>query len=425
MNLHAIIKNLRHCACGRAHDAAIKTVAVDKGLLQKTGEILKANGFPAEILVVADKNTLAAARGILENLTAAGFSYKLKLYDDLRVADIVYVNEIVGLCSDAGGILSVGSGSLNDVCRRAALIADRDFAIFATAPSMDGFASGTAPITHDNFKTTMAAREPSVIIGDTTVLAEAPAVLKSAGFGDLIAKYIAMADWRIAHLLTGEYYCEAIAALVRDTVNKVIKQADKITRADEESAKALMEALVFSGVAMKLADSVRPASGAEHVISHFWEIKKLEKGQLSDFHGRKVGVATLIVADLYHKAAAHAKVAPVREVLNDDELFAAYGKNFIDEVRRLNSPNVTDETTPEAIRENWPEIREIIRAEIPPADTLRGAMAVAGAPTTIAEIDVSPELGALGVRYSPYMRHRMTLLRILPLLGIEMPAVQL
>ncbi|NLK39294.1 MAG: sn-glycerol-1-phosphate dehydrogenase [Clostridiales bacterium] len=425
MNLDSIIKKLQNCPCGRRHTANIKAVEVGSGLLATTGEILKSNGFPSDILVVADKNTLTASSGILENLTASGFTYKLKLYDDLRIADIVQVNEIVELSTGTKGILSVGSGSLNDICRLAALKADCDFAIFATAPSMDGFASGTSPITHDNFKTTMKAREPSIIIADTQILAKAPAILKSAGFGDLVAKYIALADWRISHILTGEYYCEAIASFVRETVNGVVSQAGKITQDDEESAGSLMEALVFSGVAMKLADSVRPASGSEHIISHFWEIKKLENGQLSDFHGRKVGVATLLTADIYHQAILHEDVLPVREILDYDELLSAYGKSFIDEVRKLNTPNVTEETTPQIIKENWQNIREIIKSEIPPVDKLRQSMKLAGAPTTIAEIDVSPELGALGVRYSPYMRHRMTLLRILPLLGIDMPVAKL
>lgn len=425
MNLGSIIEKLQDCACGRKHTASIKAVEVGSGLLEKTGDILKSNGFPTEILVVADKNTLTASKGILENLTTSGFTYKLKLYDDLRIADMESVNEIIGLSGDIKGILSVGTGSLNDICRLAALKADREFAIFATAPSMDGFASGTSPITHNNFKITMTAREPSIIIADTAILAKSPAILKAAGFGDLLAKYIALADWKISHILTGEYYCEAIASLVKDTVNKVVSMADKITQDDEESAGNLMEALIFSGVAMKLVDSVRPASGAEHIISHFWEIKMLEKGLLSDFHGRKVGVATLIAADMYHQVVLNDKISPRREVLNYDELFSAYGKNFMGEIRKLNDPNVTDETTPEIISDRWQEIRDIVNSEIPTAETLRHAMKLAGAPTTISEIGVAPHLGALGVKYSPYMRHRLTLMRILPMLGIDIPVVNL
>ena len=200
MDIRGIVDSLKGCPCGREHKVDIKAVEIGSGLLGKTADILSKNGFPNHILVVADKNELKASEGILEVLEKGGFDYGLELYEDLRVADIVDVNKVAELAVSYDGILSVGSGSCNDICRMAALKADKRFAIFATAPSMDGFASGTSPITENNFKTTRPARQPEIIIADTKILAASPNELKAAGFGDIIAKYIALIDWKVPSL---------------------------------------------------------------------------------------------------------------------------------------------------------------------------------------------------------------------------------
>lgn len=420
MDIKRIVDSLRDCPCGRAHKADVKAIEIGGGLKAETAKILNKHGFPKKILVVADKNTLRASDGIMEILKEGGFDAELELYDDLRVAEMSECKRLEEICKSRGfeGILSVGSGSLNDICRFAALHADTEFAIFATAPSMDGFASGTAPITDNNFKTTHPARQPSIIIADTAILAKSPAILKSAGFGDMIGKLTGLVDWRVSHLLTGEYYCANIAALTEEALRRVTALAERITEESEEAAGAVMEALVITGIAMKLADCVRPASGDEHIISHYWEIKKLEAGQLSDFHGRKVGVATLICSRIYRYLASFETVEPTAENLDWEEIHRVYGPNFTKDVIRLNSPTVTEETTPELIKENWQAIREIVFTTLPSNEKLKALMKTAGAPTTIKEIDVSPELGLEGVIYHPYMRYRMTLMRLIPMLNI-------
>lgn len=425
MDIKKIVNDLAGCDCGRVHSADIKTVEIGSGILNETARILKEYKFPKNILCVADKNTLNASDGILDVLNGGGYNVSLKLYDDLRVASDSEVNCVTNLTKQYGadGILSIGSGSLNDVCRRAALLADKEFAIFATAPSMDGFASGTSPITSvkDNFKTTLPARQPSIIIADTKILAAAPPELKSAGFGDMIAKYIGLADWKISNITTGEYYCEKIAALTRQAVDKMIKLAPRVTENDEETAGAIMESLVFTGIAMKLADCVRPASGTEHIISHYWEIKKLEKGLISDFHGKKVSVASLIAAKIYYQIIK-CDFYPCMEKLDWDDIYKVYGKNFETEVKNLNNPTITESTSPEIIAANEDKIKEAVKAEIPEPGKLLAYMKTAGAAISLSDISVSHDLGREGVIYHPYMRRRMTLMRLIPMLGLPVSA---
>ncbi len=417
MPLNALLDKLQNCPCGRPHTVDLEGVEVGRGLLCDAAQLLRKYRFSGRLLVVADRNTLCAADSILDLLTQGGFDVHTLIYDDLRTAHQKDVDRVLSLCGDADGVLSVGTGSLNDICRRASFLADKPFAIFATAPSMDGFASDTAPITENNFKVSLPARQPRVILADTDVLAAAPAELKSAGYGDMIAKYVAMADWRIANLTIGEYFCPQIADLTREAVRRVVAMTDRVTENDAQTAGAILEALVMTGIAMKLCASSRAASGAEHVVSHFWECKKLEQGLLSDFHGKKVGVASLMITRMYYDVIENADPAKFGADETDwKKVYEVYGSAFEQDVRRLNTPTVTDETSPDVLRENWDAICTAVREEMPDPQALESLLLRAGAATTLDEIAVSPELGLAGLQYHGYMRHRLTLARLLPML---------
>jgi len=423
LNLEKILSDLKDCPCGREHTFDLEVCEIGHGILARTAEILTAASFPKNVLVVADKNTLAAADGILEVLTAGGFTLKTRIYENLTYARAEEVAELIGLMSDCEGIISVGSGSLNDVCRVTAYRTEKPFCIFATAPSMDGFASDTAPILENNFKSSWQAKQPNVILGDTAILAAAPNELKAAGFGDMVGKYIGLVDWRIAKLLIDEYYCERIAALTEEAVRRIMSYADTVLSGKEEAAGAIMEALVLTGLAMKLAASSRPASGAEHVISHYWECYKIVRGIWPEFHGKKVGVATVICNELYHRLSEIESVEPTADPTDWDEVYTKYHPQLHEDVKRLNTPTITDKVDPQKLKACWGEIRAIIRETLPTAEVLLTAMKQAGAATTPEEVNVTPELFADGLRFHGYMRYRLLLTRLLPMLGIDPVAV--
>ena len=320
MNLTAIRKRFKNCSCGREHDFSIKEISTGSGITTETGEILKRNGFLGNLLLVADENTLEAADGVVESLEKAGFKLKKRIYKDLRVAEMKEVKAIEELLSEEDGVISVGSGSLNDIARLAAARKNKPLCSFATAPSMDGFASYCAPITDGNFKITYPAKSPEVIIADSKILASAPAFLKSAGFGDMVGKYVGLIDWKVSALVSGEYYCDEVASLTREAVDELMLIADKVTENDEETAMKVFEGLVKTGIGMSLVKTSRPASGTEHILSHFWECKKLLDGKLSDFHGRKVGVATLLIMKEYEKFAKKEDVVIRDEVIDWEEV---------------------------------------------------------------------------------------------------------
>ena len=398
------------CPCGRVHTTAVKDVHIGSGIVKNVGEILKANNFSENILLVADKNTLKASDGIIESLD--GFNVSLHIYDNIRVADMKHVDEIRELIKDKDiSVLSVGTGSVNDPCRLASALEDKKLCIFGTAPSMDGFASDTSPIVKDGFKSSYQAKSPEVIIGDTKILASSPTFLKSSGFGDMMAKYIGLVDWKISTLLTGEYYCERVAELTRKATDTLLSMASSVTAEDEETAGQIFESLLMTGIAMSFTKNSRPASGSEHIIAHLIECLQLPEGIIPNYHGEDVGVCTLEMLRLYNALADNENVMGVRESVNWDDVFEVYG-DLSDDVRKLNFPeNIVDSVNPDVITESWQEIRDIIHS-VPSYDEIKDAMVKAGCKITVSDIEKTQEYFELCVKYSPYMRKRLTLLRL-------------
>ncbi|MEE0896206.1 MAG: iron-containing alcohol dehydrogenase [Acutalibacteraceae bacterium] len=406
-----IIKEFEQpCPCGREHRTAVQDVRIGSGLVKKVGEILKKNGFPKNILLVADKNTLAAAKGVEESLK--DFSVEYKIYDEIRVARMEHVEELESIIRGRDiGVLSVGTGSVNDPCRLAAARQDKKLCIFATAPSMDGFASYSSPIVANGFKASYPAKSPEVIIGDTKILAAAPAYLKSAGFGDMVAKYIGLADWKISSILTDEVYCEKVAKLTRDAVDKLMSMADRVTQNDEETAGEIFKSLLMTGIGMSFMQNSRPASGSEHIISHLLECVELRDGIIPNYHGEDIGVCTLLMLKYYNELADKETIKAKKEKVDWADVYSFYAE-MADDVRKLNEPKTaTDEVDLKVLEDKWQEIREIIH-NIPSYDEVYSAMKKAGCKLTVEDIGKSQELVDSCIKYSPYMRYRLTLLRL-------------
>lgn len=400
----------KECPCGRKHETAIKDIRIGSGLVHSVGEILKENGFSENLLLVADQNTLKAADGIVESL--GDFNIEYKIYDNIRVAKMEHVEEIEKIVADRDiSILSVGTGSVNDPCRLAAARQNKKLCIFGTAPSMDGFASYSSPIVCGNFKSSYPAKSPEVVIGDTKILASAPTELKSAGFGDMIAKYVGLIDWQISALITGEYYCEKIASLTRSAVDELMQMADKVTVNDEYTAGKIFESLLKTGIGMSFSQNSRPASGSEHIVAHLIECVELRKNIIPNYHGDDVGVCTLEMLKFYNALAENETVETQNESVDWDDVLAYYGE-MADDVKKLNFPeNIIDSVDKDVLKEKWSEIVKIIHS-VPSYEECKTAMQKAGCKITVADIGKDQKLFDDCVKYSPYMRKRLTLLRM-------------
>lgn len=420
MDLKKILHSLENCPCGRKHTFVTEVAEIGHGVKERAGKILADAGFPKKVLIVSDDNAMRAADGLLPVLEAAGFEMKKLVYKNMMYAKIEQVHEVEALLGDVDGVIAVGTGSVDDICRVASFNQKKKFAIFATAPSMDGFASDSAPIIKNNFKTSVYVEQPMAILADTEILAKAPTELKAAGFGDMVAKYIGIFDWRLSHMLTDEYYCPAVAEITMQGVNKIMALADKVTGEDEEAAGNIMEGLILSGLGMKLAGCSRPASGAEHVVSHYWECYKLARGIWPEFHGKKVGVATVLINRIYHNIADRVpEIDPIPDPTDMEEVKAAFDPSQVDEVVRLNTPSITADIDLARLKRIWPDVRKMINEILPSDKELMRLMKAAGAVTEPADVHVTPELMEKGLKYHSYMRKRILLTRLLPMMQLD------
>jgi glycerol-1-phosphate dehydrogenase [NAD(P)+] len=227
----------------------------------------------------------------------------------------------------------------------------------------------------------------------------------------MISKYVAIIDWKVSHLLTGESYCDRVCGLTRLAVDNIMKMADKVTLDDEETAGTIFESLLLTGIAMSFTKTSRPGSGTEHIQAHYWECMELLENKIPNFHGTDVGVSTLMIIEFYEKLGNLKKVVAHKEVNDWDKIYRVYGK-LADDVKKLNTPDtITDPINPKDIEDNWDKIVEIIKS-VPTYQECLSAMKAAGCAITIDDIGKEKAFVEEGFKYHPYMRRRLSLLRL-------------
>ncbi len=291
------------CNCGRHHSLPINHIAVGSGILP---EILPmAEPFLGKpVLMVSDNNTFAAAgEQTLSLLRGQGQNVKSFVFEtggDILIPDERALGRLfMELECDTALIVAVGSGTINDMCKYMSARTGIPYIVVCTAPSMDGYAADGAPMICDGFKISFVATLPIGIVGDTDIMKDAPDKLIWAGYGDAIGKLTALADWKLAVAMQGEYHCATCAKLVEKALQKVIDNTEGIANRQPQAIGYLAEALILTGVAMGLIGVSRPASGAEHMLSHHWEMHFIAAGKYPELHGIKVGVATPIIARVF------------------------------------------------------------------------------------------------------------------------------
>lgn len=215
----------------------------------------------------------------------------------VKGATMEEVERVMGLARElnADWLIAVGGGSIIDVAKLASYRLELPFISFPTTASHDGIASANASIKDLGAKTSVKARPPIAVIADVKVIKTAPYRYLAAGVGDIISNLTAVKDWQLAHRIRGEYYSEYAASLSLMSAKMVIKNADIIRLGNEESVRKVIKGLISSGVAMSIAGSSRPASGAEHLFSHALDMLAPKPA----LHGEQCGVGTIIMAYLH------------------------------------------------------------------------------------------------------------------------------
>lgn len=357
----------------------INPLLVEAGAVQAVAPYLKEQNY-RRIIVAADAITYdIAGRKLEQAITAHGIDVHVTLITPNSLGDVIADEaSIIQLLLDiqqqkAEVVIAAGSGTIHDISRYAAYTAGIPFVSVPTAPSVDGFNSKGAPIIIRGEKKTIAAIGPDAIFADLEILAEAPAAMVAAGFGDMLGKYTSLLDWSFGASEGGEPYSGELAEITRFALNKCVEHVPQIASRDQEGIRILIEALIESGLAMLLFGQSHSASGAEHHLSHFWEMEYIRLGKRQLLHGAKVGVACAEISKLYHRLAA-------------EESGLSFTSNPV-------------------------KVREAIAA-LPDERMIRGWLKQVGGPSTTEELGVDEELLKRSLQEAHHVRpNRYTLLR--------------
>jgi len=301
MDINELLKGVE-CSCGRTHTCPIQYVYIEKNAMARLTDICAEYN---KILIVSDENTFAAAG---EQTVAALSGKDLRRVTftgkEILVPSEPAIEEVTRNLGDAELIIGIGSGVIQDLCKYVSHFEKVPYMVVATAPSMDGYASTGAAMITGGMKVTYSAGLPVALVADTAVLAQAPLEMLKAGYGDVIGKFSALNDWELSREVTGEYFCQYIYDLTYRQIETTLQLADGILQRNEDSIKALMDALVIIGIMMSFAGSSRPASGSEHHLSHFFEVTGIVDGTEYFPHGIDVAYSTVITAGVREKILA-------------------------------------------------------------------------------------------------------------------------
>lgn len=419
------------CACGRCRPIATGRVVRTRALADAVAAEL--DGRPAA--VVGDPATLAACGTALgEGLEARGIDVEVVDLGPAPHADDDTARRVeAGLAPSPRVPVAVGSGTVNDLVKLAASRLGRRYRAVATAPSMNGYTSAVAAITVDGVKRTLPAAPPVAVLADPDVLAASPVRLAVSGLADLLSKPVSTADWRLAHVLWDEPFCATPASLAHDAVARAAAVADAVPSGDSEARLRLFDALVVSGMSMAVAGTSSPASGGEHLVSHFLDMTAaFERGgpRQPALHGEQVGVATATTTRLFRRLLAcptppdSSRPAPdvdtVRERIEAlDDLPRDLRERLIAEgsakLRRLGSPTARRAR----IVERWERVRSALANDLDAAVGLARVLPRIGAPVTADAIGVDDAIYERAVRAARWVRDRYTVLDVADDLGID------
>lgn len=369
--------------------------------------LLRDIDMPERLLLVADDQTYTAMGELIEAELTRHFDAKPLLLGKEVRPDEATVELMNKHAIPYGGIVAIGSGTINDLCKRVSYLQQKPYAVFGTAPSMNGYASANASILVKERRTSLPGHLPQGIFLDSEVLARAPMRLILSGLGDSVARSTAQADWLLSHLFFNTPYSAIPYALIAEFEPKLFKDSENLASRDINAIELLAALLIISGLGMYFAGGSQPASQGEHMLAHYMEWMDVHAPQR--FHGEMVGVTTLTMARLQEKMLAKPFTIEATEL---DEW--AIMKHFGPEL----GPEYIEESRQKAVRaedareinryleENWPIFKKQFTDIMLPARYLEEVLLAAGALTTPKALGWNEGIYANALKYSKFMRNR-------------------
>ena len=419
------------CSCGRTHSIDINDVRIGSGILSDIVKSIKS--LPSgTVLFIADSTTYEVGGRNVESILSKDFALEKVIFSNTHLhPDEAAMKQLrTAMSPNITVIVVVGSGTLNDLARYLSYETKIPYVVVCTAPSMDGYASMVSPLITKGVKVTYSAVYPYCIIADITLMKEAPFHMLHAGFGDIVGKYSALAEWKLANIIKDEYYCDITAELVEKAVGQCVSSAAGIMARTPEAIRSIIEGLILSGMCIGMIGNSRPASGEEHRLSHTWEMLALMRGQETFLHGNQVGIATEIIIHVYeylatvdiHKVYADGKFRSLTREKWENNIKQLFG-DIAPQIIELKAPDMNfDETAREKVARNivqkWDRIKENVLPILPSTDSYQKMMETAGCHLTPRDLKLDRESFRLSLLTSKDIRQRFGLFQVLEDMGI-------
>jgi glycerol-1-phosphate dehydrogenase [NAD(P)+] len=425
--------------CGRKHPIPFGTMHQGRGAVEQIADLaVKVRGYPPKrAVMIYDK----AIEGIIfpaiyEPLRHSGLAVEpfAMVAETGHLLDSAVINgnqAATEIGTSADLLIGAGSGVISDLTKWVATNLGLPFIICGTAPSMNGYTSITATITENDIKVSKFLNPSDAVVLDVDILANAPMAMIHAGIGDLAARAICNADWKLSQIQRKTSFCPLPYLMTAENERRYLGAATDLARREPAAIELLSEAVLLSGLSMTVMEGeTSPSSGAEHVLSHFWDLLVHLRGIPKNFHGTQVGVGTIIMLNAYQYLSEidPQKIDP-QQVLRqrasleaiEAENQALYGDkavSFNEVARKKRIPDGNYTAYVRSILDGWESMWEGIRPYVAHVETIRRPFDEAGVPYHLSDIHRTRADAREALLHGSHYRPRYTILDLLWELGL-------
>ena len=407
-------KYVGKCVCGREHTLETKKVVVEYNALANFEQYMEDVGLAGKRrTVVYDTMVYQLTEG--KHVKA---DQEIVLEAKGLHAEDTLIEEMMKQLDNPEVIVAFGAGTIMDFGRYPAYKLGIPFVAIPTLASSDGFTANICSAILNGQKKSTPMCAPILVVADLNIIKGAPARLVASGINDILAKYISLTDWRIAHLVAGEYFCPTVAELAEHALKLMREAADKYAATGVADHEAMTMAQMESGLTMQLLNHSRAASGAEHLMAHLVELHPPRFEKAEGIHGECVGVGTFECIKVYHELAKKTPKAKPFQPLTEEWVREKFGERLMPGIMKENENDVLATFPSQNIVDHWDEIRELI-AQIPPVEEMEKLYSDCHCKYRPEDIGIDPSLADEMLEISAAIRNRLTLIRMLRVLDFE------
>ena len=405
-------KYVGKCVCGREHELETKKVVVEYGAISSFEQYMADVGLAGKKRAVIYDTVIYK---LTEGKHVAADQEIVLEANGLRAEDTV-IEEMMEKLDSPEVIVAYGAGTIMDFGRYPAYKLGIPFVAVPTLASSDGFTANICSAILNGQKKSTPMCAPVLVVADLDIIKGAPARLIASGINDILSKYISLFDWRVSHLVAGEYCCPMVAELAQEALDIMRKAADEYAATGVADHEAMTMAQMKSGLTMQLLNHSRAASGAEHLMAHLVEMQPPRFEKAEGIHGECVGVGTFACVKEYHRLASlpTPKAKPF-EPLSEQWIMEKFGDRLAPGIIKENANDVLASFDAQNIVDHWDEIRAMID-EIPSVGEMEALYRGCNAKYLPEHIGIDPALEREMLPISAAIRNRLTLVRMLRVL---------